>query len=208
MAAQEHAPTDAQPESIIENAAALREIMATAIAQAEAGRGRRAVYRAHATLTKNLTVEVGARDFTFLVDEPPSFGGADAGPNPEEVVLAGVAACQAITAALYAGYLGIPIRRYAVRVRGYADLGGFYGVGEPGAATGFDRVVCEVTIESDATVEQLEAFERLVEERCVGHGTLRAPVTLESQWMINGQRRPPRDRQHGDADADVERAPR
>jgi uncharacterized OsmC-like protein len=194
MTAEEHASTGVQPASIIENATTLREVMATAIAAAEAGRGRRAVYRAQATLTKNLTVEVSARQFTFLVDEPPSFGGADAGPNPEEVVLAGVGACQAITAALYAGYLGISLRRYDVRVRGYADLGGFYGVGEPGAPVGFDRVVCEVTMESDAPIEQLAAFERLVEERCVGHGTLRAPVALESQWTINGQRVAPKER--------------
>jgi putative redox protein len=191
MTADDPTGTHVQAQSIIENAEAIRDIMAGAIAEASAGRGRRSVYRAQASLTKNLTVEVNARQFTFLVDEPPSFGGADAGPNPEEVVLAGVGACQAITAALYAGYLGIPLRRYDVRVRGYADLGGFYGVGEPGASTGFDRVVCDVTIESDATEEQLAAFEQLVEERCVGHGTLRAPVAVESHWTINGRRRPP-----------------
>ena len=122
----------------------------------------------------------------MLVDEPPSFGGADAGPNPEEVVLAGVGACQVITAALYAAHLGIPIRGYAVALRGYTDLAGFYGIAHGDNPTGFARVVCEVTIDSDASVEQLEAFERLVEERCVGHGTLRAPVAIETSWKLAG----------------------
>ena len=179
--------TESRPNGLIENADALRDIMATAIAQAVAGSGRRSVYRAHARLTKNLTVEVRARDFTLQVDEPPSFGGADAGPNPEELVLAGVGACQAITAALYAAYLGIPIHRYEVQLRGYADLGGFYGLAGEGTPTGFDRVVCEVTLESDAPADKLAEFERLVEDRCVGHGTLRWPVSVETRWTFNGQ---------------------
>lgn len=180
--------TEPPATGIIENADTLRRIMADGVAQAEAGRNQRSVYRAQASLTKNLAVTTSARSFTLLVDEPPDFGGADSGPNPEEVVLAGVGACQAITAALYAALLGIPIRRYDVQLRGYADLGGFYGV--VGTPTGFGRVVCEVTIESDATAEQLAAFEQLVEERCVGHGTLRAPVAVESHWTINGRRHP------------------
>jgi uncharacterized OsmC-like protein len=187
MTTDGRADATAKPKNLIENADALRDIMAGAIAQATTGTGRRSVYRAHARLTKNLTVEVTARDFTLQVDEPPSFGGADAGPNPEEVVLAGVGACQVITAALYAAYLGIPISRYEVQLRGYADLGGFYGVAENGTSTGFDRVVCEVTMESDAPADKLAEFERLVEDRCVGHGTLRWPVAVESHWTFNGQ---------------------
>lgn len=182
--------TEPPATSIIENAEELRRIMAAGVAQAEAGHHQRSVYRARASLTNNLTVTAGARTFTMLVDEPPEFGGADTGPNPEEVVLAGVGACQAITAALYAALLGIPIHRYDVQLRGYADLGGFYGVA--GTPTGFGRVVCDVTIESDATDEQLASFEQLVEERCVGHGTLRAPVAVESHWTINGRHHPPR----------------
>lgn len=162
-------------DSPIENAPELAAIMATEIGRAAAGGNTRAVYRATARLEHNLTV-----------DEPASFGGADAGPNPEEVVLAGVGACQVITAALYAAHLGIPIRGYQVALRGYADLAGFYGVGGSEQPTGFDRVVCEVTIDSDASAEQIAAFERLVEERCVGHGTLRAPVAIETTWKLTG----------------------
>ena len=125
-----------------------------------------------------------APGFRLIVDEPPSFGGADAGPNPEEVLLAGVGTCQAITAALYAAYLGIPIKRYSVRMIGEADFTGFYGLAD--GPKGFDRVLCEVTLEADATEEQLREFERMVEDRCVGHGTLRNPVDVEAVWKITG----------------------
>jgi uncharacterized OsmC-like protein len=170
----------------IDNAPELATIMTKEIGRAQAGGNTRAVYRATARLKHNLTVEAQARDFTLTVDEPPSFGGADAGPNPEEVVLAGVGACQVITAALYAAQLGITIRGYEVALRGYVDLAGFYGVPRGDKPTGFDRVVCEVTIDSDASPEQLAAFEQLVEDRCVGHGTLRAPVAIETSWKLTG----------------------
>lgn len=173
------------PTTIIDNAEQIKEIMAGAIAQAERGAGTKAVHRASVRLDRGLTVEASARSFRLLVDEPESFGGADAGPNPEEVVLVGIGACQAITAGLYAGLMGIAIARYEVDVRGYLDLRGFYGLAEPEEGlTGFTRVVCETRMEADAPPRELERFQRLVEERCVGHGTLRQPVEIESHWQI------------------------
>ncbi len=106
---------------ILENADQLKNIMAKEISLARERRSNQAVYRASAKLSRNLTVEAKARDFTFYIDEPASFGGADKGPNPEEVVLAAVGACQAITAALYAALLGIEIKRYEVNLKGYLD---------------------------------------------------------------------------------------
>jgi len=36
-------------------------------------------------------------------------------------------------------------------------------------------------------MEKLKEFERLVEERCVGHGTIRYPVEIEARWNINNE---------------------
>ena len=47
-----------------------------------------------------------------------------------ETLLVAVGACQAITAAFYAAFLEIPIKRYEFVFKGYADLAGFYGVSE------------------------------------------------------------------------------
>ena len=163
----------------------LKAIMAGAVEGAGNGTGAlRGTYRVDVELLDGVATEARARGFRLVVDEPPSFGGADAGPNPEEVLLAGVGTCQAITAALYAAYLGIPIRRYSVRLTGEADFTGFYGLSD--GPKGFDRVRCEVTIEADAPEEQLREFERMVEDRCVGHGTLRNSVAVEATWKITG----------------------
>ena len=162
----------------------LKPMMAGAVAAAEDGTAPlRGTYRATVDLVDNVRVEARARGFKITVDEPAAFGGLDAGPNPEEVLLAGVGACQAITAALYAALLDIPIRRYSVKLTGDADLGGFYGLAED-PPTGFDRVRFEVTLEADAPEERLREFERMVEERCIGHGTLRNPVAIETTWQI------------------------
>jgi uncharacterized OsmC-like protein len=95
------------------------------------------------------------------------------------------ASSQAITAALYAGLMGIPITRYEVDVGGYLDLRGFYGLVEPEEElTGFTRVMCETRLEADAPADDLERFQRLDGERCIGYGTLRQPVAIESHWQI------------------------
>jgi uncharacterized OsmC-like protein len=180
----------AQPDSIVDNADQISQIMQAALAQADLGNGTKAVHRASAQLTRGLTVEATARGFSLTVDEPETLGGADRGPNPEEVVLAGVGACQAITAALYAALMDIPINRYEVDLRGYLDLRGFYGLAEPDEGlTGFTRVVVDTRLEADAPPEKLERFQQLVEDHCVGHGTLRQPVEIQSRWHINAQSR-------------------
>lgn len=82
----------------------LKAIMAGVVAGAENGTGAlRGTYRVDVELLDNLTTEAPARGFRLIVDEPPSFGGADAGPNPEEILLAGVGTCQAITGSDSAG---------------------------------------------------------------------------------------------------------
>ena len=33
----------------------------------------------------------------------------------------------------------------------------------------------------------MRQFQELVEQRCVGHGTMMQPVVMESRWKINGK---------------------
>ena len=162
---------------------ALKTIMGNALGAAKNGAPTQATYRVDVELGDGVTAEARARQFRLVIDEPPSFGGRDAGPNPEEVLLAGVGACQTITAALFAALLDIPITKYHVRLRGDADFGGFYGLHD-NLPVGFERVRCDVTIEADAPEEQLRDFEAMVEARCLGHGTLRQPVPVESTLHI------------------------
>lgn len=175
-------------DNIINDPEKLRDIMSESLEKAGRSRDNKSVYRASIKLSRNLTVEANIRNFSFTIDEPPEIGGDDKGPNPEEVVLAGVGACQAITAALYAAYYGIPIKKYEMNLKGYADLSGFFGMAQEGQPKGFNRVKSEITIESDAPEKELKKLEKIAAERCVGHGTLEYPVQIEQEWSINGKK--------------------
>ena len=53
----------------------------------------------------------------LTADEPVSVGGADAGPNPYELLLAALGACKSMTIRMYADRKGLPLHRTTVRLR-------------------------------------------------------------------------------------------
>ena len=62
-------------------------------------------------------VEVLAGGLSFLADEPVEVGGLGSGPSPHELVAAGLGACTAMTARMYAELKGWPLERVRVSVR-------------------------------------------------------------------------------------------
>lgn len=81
----------------------------------------------------------------MTVDEPPTLGGSDAGPNPVELVLAALATCQEITYRAYATALGVPLESVSVKLDGVLDLRGFFAVDER-VRPGFTGVQGTVTL--------------------------------------------------------------
>lgn len=53
----------------------------------------------------------------FGADEPESLGGKDTGPDPYELVLAGLGACTAMTIRMYANRKQWPLAKIQVRLR-------------------------------------------------------------------------------------------
>jgi putative redox protein len=53
----------------------------------------------------------------LIADEPAAQGGLDSGPNPYELVLAGLGACTSMTLRLYADHKGLPLERVSVRLK-------------------------------------------------------------------------------------------
>merc|ERR1719473_916387 len=90
-------------------------------------------------------------EHTLVVDEPPMMpGGANAGPNPCDLVCAALGTCQEITYKAYATAMGLRINSVSAKVEG--DLAGFLGVSND-ASMGFSAVRCVVTVESPEPTE-------------------------------------------------------
>jgi putative redox protein len=63
-----------------------------------------------------LRQEIDAGSHTFYADEPVDAGGDNAGPNPYELLLAGLGACTSMTLLLYARRKGWPLADVEVRL--------------------------------------------------------------------------------------------
>src|ERR1700677_4591257 len=142
-------------EIIVETQASLRADAANA----------RAVFSVDSQQVENLRTEAKIRQFSLTVDEPPTLGGSDAGPNPVELVLAALATCQEITYRAYATALGVPLESVSVKLDGVLDLRGFFAVDERVRA-GFTGVQGTVTLKSSATLEELAKLKEMVDAHC------------------------------------------
>jgi uncharacterized OsmC-like protein len=139
-----------------------------------------ATFAADSRQVAGLRSQAKIRQFDLTVDEPESLGGTDAGPNPVELVLAGLAACQEVTYRAYAEALRIPLEGVSVRVEGDLDLRGFFAVDESVRA-GFQNVRGTVRLTSSASDEDLARLKSIVDAHCPVLDILKSgvPVSLE-----------------------------
>jgi putative redox protein len=143
-------------------------------------------YRSISALVEGLRCETQTRDFKLTVDERTLLGGTDQGPNPMELILTALGACQEITYRLYADLLGIPLDGVVVEVTGDVDLCGFFSVDDE-ARPGYMGIAAEVIIDSPASDDDIERLKEAVESHCpvldiIGNATPVA-VTVRKQDM-------------------------
>ena len=67
--------------------------------------------------------EIDAAGHSLIADEPAALGGADTGPEPFALVMAGLAACTATTLRMYAEHKGWPSLRLHVALELYKGDG-------------------------------------------------------------------------------------
>lgn len=102
-------------------------------------------FESQSALQEGFRTEARIRDFKLTVDEPEGLGGTDRGPNPVELILAALSACQEITYRLYADALGIPLDGVSVQVEGDVDLRGFFAA-KDGVRAGYNGIRAVVAL--------------------------------------------------------------
>jgi putative redox protein len=137
-----------------------------------------ATFSADSRQVEGLRSETKIRQFSVTVDEPPSLGGTDTGPNPVELVLAALATCQEITYRAYATALGIPLESVSVKLEGLLDLRGFFAVKDDVRAS-FNEVRGVVNLKSSASPADLAKLKEVVDAHCPVLDILRAPVPVD-----------------------------
>ena len=125
--------------------------------------------KAISTRTGTLRQSVKIRDHELTSDEPPSHGGEDTGPSPQELLAASLASCTAITMEMYAQRKGWDIGDVEVAVD--------YTPAERGTPTRFNLVMRFPDSLSDEQVERLQ----VIAAKCPVHRTLDGEVMFDER---------------------------
>lgn len=114
----------------------------------------------------------------FLADEPVAMGGDDAGPNPYDLLLAGLGACTSMTMRMYAQRKGLPLDHVAVELR-HAKIHAEDCESCETKAGMVDRIERRIQIRGALTPEQRQSL-MAIAEKCPVHRTLHAEIRVDT----------------------------
>lgn len=115
----------------------------------------------------------------FIADEPTSVGGFGSGPNPYDLLLAGLGACTSMTIRLYAEHKQLPLRRVSVHLR-HAKI---YAADCEDCETRegkVDRIEREITLEGDLDAAQRARLMEIA-DKCPVHRTLESEISIKTK---------------------------
>lgn len=130
-------------------------------------------------------LDVTARNFTLVIDEPEKLGGTNAGPNPLEYELASLAGCLNVTGHLVAKELGITIDRMGMTLSGTLNPARFMGRGDDERA-GFKEISVTLDVDCSSDAATIDQWRHALEKRCpvsdnLADGTLLNIVIKEAR---------------------------
>lgn len=130
---------------------------------------------------RGYTTEIMVRHHHLTADEPESVGGNDFGPNPYELVSAGLGACTAMTLQMYARRKKWDLREVVVHLSHRKDYTeDMLQTGEkPTRIDLFDR---RIEVEGELSGEQLERLQEIA-DRCPVHRTLHGDIEVRTRLL-------------------------
>ena len=140
-------------------------------------------FKVRASLNEGVLAKIAIRDFELISDEPASLGGTNKGPNPVELVLGALAACQEIVISAYAAVLGVKIDGVDIEVKGDIDLRGFLNVAE--VRPGYNNVEFSTTIKTSETDRvKLDQLIQFAEKKCPVYDIIANPVKVSGSFKV------------------------
>lgn len=130
--------------------------MSSAVVVAENGKGR-------------YQQEVKVGHHVLIADEPVEVGGADAGPAPFDLLMAGLGACTSMTLRMYAERKNLPLTRVSVALQHEkAEVDGVMR----------DCIQRTITLEGELTAEQRQRMLEIA-NKCPVHRALSQSIKLD-----------------------------
>lgn len=115
----------------------------------------------------------------LLADEPVDVGGADSGPSPYDLLLAGLGACTSMTLRMYAGRKGLALDQVRVALR-HSKIHAADCLNCEAERGQIDRIERVITVRGDLDDDQRA---RLLEiaDKCPVHRTLTSEISIQSR---------------------------
>ena len=129
-------------------------------------------------------VDVQLNDRVVKSDQPPMLGGEGLAPNPVEIALAALGACQAQTYRFWSEKLGIRIDDVSVDIQGDLDIQGIFGLRD-GVRPGFSDVRMNVHLTGPESRERYEELRRAVNDHCPVLDVFANPVPVSSTMSVD-----------------------
>ena len=140
------------------------------VAKAAPTEGEHAIAMVAVTSSAGYRGDIRAGQHRLVADEGPEVGGDDEGPNPYQLVLAGLVQCTAATLRMYANRKGWALGEVTVRARLLRTGDG---------ATKAERIERTVTVTGDLSPEQ-EARLAVIADRTPVTRTLKRGLTIDT----------------------------
>jgi uncharacterized OsmC-like protein len=133
--------------------------------------------RAQGRLGEGITCKIETGKGLVAAGLHPATGGTGLGACSGDMLLEALVACAGVTLNAVATSLGIELRDASLQAEGDLDFRGTLGVAKD-APVGFRNIRLQVTLDTDASEEQLATLLRLTERYCVVFQTLAHPPQL------------------------------
>lgn len=134
--------------------------------------------RAKGRLGENVTCKIETGKALVAAGLHPATGGTGFSACSGDMLLEALVACAGVTLNAVATSLGIELRDAVLDAEGDLDFRGTLGVAKD-APVGFRDIRLRISLESDASEEQLATLMRLTERYCVVYQTLMKPPPIE-----------------------------